>query len=698
MADDADEDLLYELADEFVERHQANECPTVEEYCDNHPHLADRIRKVFPTLIALEANKSPIPTHTHLKKIGNYDLVREIGRGGMGIVYEALHETLGRRVAVKVLPPRMATNQRSLARFHREARAIAKLHHTNIVPLYDVGAGEEPFFAMQLIPGRSLDRALRRAKSSVDAQLGPDSDSDTTAYDDSARRLLELKELADSRSDLDISSSRDKSMFVWVASIGTQIGDALQYAHEHSILHRDVKPSNILIDESGTAWLTDFGLAKTDDDGLTQTDDYVGTLGYMAPERLRGECDERADVYGLGLILYEVLAMQPAFIAGDRAKLLNLISSSNITKIRNLNSKVPSDLETIVLKAISREPRDRYQSAGALADDLRRFVQGDPIMARRTSWIELTYRWARRNRALAASLATLCTLLIVGLIGTSIAAVRFQEQADRIEQDLYRTEMLLAGREADQPGGISTIRTLMRNWIPKEGEVDRRGPEWHYYSGLGRDELLSFSHSQPVTVAEFSPNDQQVATGTKDGFLRIWNANSGKLSLEIKAHDWILDDLAYSLDGKQIVTVSGDKSAKVWDAENGDPVHDLKGFPNELTSVAIHEDGEYLAIGAGDGLRFYNANTFELVHHCTTEKGDPNWIRQMNWHPTKDLLITISNDDTMLVWDPVEGKLDTSWAWVNELPGLEFWYGNNAIEWSPSADRILAVGKMERAD
>ena len=700
---------MWKLVNEFTQRLEAGEKPSIEEYCQQHPELADEIRELFPTVEELgdleatqpsvAATEVPLPD-----QIGDYRILGEIGRGGMGVVYEAEHVTLGRTVALKVLPRRFTDDERALARFRREGQTIAKLHHTNIVPLFEVGEDQGiAFLAMQLITGHSLDHVIHDLSKGYGLLAQPSAartNADSGSSGSGSSRDFQLSETStdQSRPLSDSSSGSTKAdVFRKIAYIGYQSAEALSYAHKREVIHRDIKPSNLIFDESGVVWLTDFGLAKLEEgdveaSGMTRTGDMLGTLRYMAPERFEGKCDARADIYALGLTLFELLTQRPAFESSNKVKLISSIMNTEPDRPRSIDSDIPRDLETIVLKATNKEPGARYQSTQEMAEDLRRFLSDEPIQARRVSWFEHTVRWARRNRALAASLALLAAFLITGLIGTSIAAVSFREQADRIEQDLYRAEMLLAGREVEQPGGISTIRALMRNWIPEAGEVDRRGPEWHFYNGLGRDALHSFSHPQSVTAAQFSPDDQRVATGDAEGSLRIWDANSGELLQDIRAHSMTVNDIAFSPDGKRVVTVSDGKSVKVWNAQNGELAQDLKGYISRVTSVEFQDDGEYLAIGAEDGVRFYNGNTFELIHHCIPEEPASVSVFQMDWHPKTDQLLTLSKNGTMLVWNPLEGKVDPSWTWLNELPGLEFWFGNSAIEWSPNADRILAIG------
>lgn len=387
-----------EIAEQFLARLRAGESVSIEDYLDRYPQYASQISALFPTLLLMEDVKprEPNPLRSrdstdtllerNLQRLGDYRIVRRIGYGGMGIVYEAEQESLGRRVAMKIFAPTLFSSERQIRRFQREAQAAAKLHHSNIVPV--LGVGEQwgiHYYIMQFIVGRSLDQVLR------------DRSDDLDAHD--PFRL-----------------HRDWSR---IASVGHQLAEAIDYAHSQGVLHRDIKPGNVLLDENGTAWITDFGLAKLleHDEGFTRTGQTLGTLRYMAPEQLGGKVDARSDIYALGLTLYELITWQPAFDETDQSQLVRQKSTHAPTRPTSIDPQIPRDLETIVLKAMAREPRHRYQTSRALHEDLDRFLQDLPIHARRVSAAERLYRWSRRNPALASAFA-----MILGL-ALSIAAI-----------------------------------------------------------------------------------------------------------------------------------------------------------------------------------------------------------------------------------------------------------------------------------
>jgi serine/threonine protein kinase len=472
---DSQVDPLAELADEFMERYRRGERPALSDYVGRRPELGDQIRKLFRALVVLEdvrPSSSPEPPLRAgpPERLGEYRILREIGRGGMGVVYEAEQESLGRRVALKVLPPRALANDREVSRFQREARAAARLHHTNIVPVFGVGEHDGThFYVMQYIEGRPLDQVLvelRRLRTGADT--ADPSASGHPSAEDVARSLWQdgfrgpeddkVKEEAEPSSSatpspchhVTLSSSGPHRAYArTVAHIGAQVAEALEYAAGQGVLHRDVKPSNLLLDVWGIVWLTDFGLAKaTGTEDLTGKEDLIGTLRYMAPERFEGHADVRSDVYALGLTLYELLALRPAFDEPVRAQLVRQIAAAEPPRLDRLDPTLPRDLVTIVHKAMAREPADRYPTPAALAEDLRRYLDDQPIRARRAGPAEQVWRWCRRNPTVAALVGTALLLFVLLVGGGAWAADHLVEQ--RRVAALERQEVEAALNQADQ--------------------------------------------------------------------------------------------------------------------------------------------------------------------------------------------------------------------------------------------------------
>jgi serine/threonine protein kinase len=434
---------LAELVEELSNKLLAREGADLSAYLRAHPEHAEELRRLLPSLRALadvgrsaaqdEAVLGPAPPQVG-RVLGDFRILREVGRGGMGVVYEAVQESLGRHVALKVLPAdaRLGPHQRE--RFQREARAAARLHHTNIVPIYGVGEDQGThYFAMQFIDGQGLDAVLRGLRS---AQPGAVSaETSRSIHGLRSGRFDEAQPEATAADPLEATTASGKQTgpgsdteveyFRSVARIGVQVASALDHAHRQGVLHRDIKPSNLLLTPDGTVWVADFGLAKVEGaEELTGTGDVVGTLRYLAPERFRGVSDPLGDVYSLGLTLYELATLRPAFAENDRLRLLDQIHKETPPRPRQLAPSVPLDLETIILKAGDKEPAQRYQTAEELAEDLRCFLAGEPIRARRLGLLERLGKFVRQNRGpvLAASLIILA--LAGGVVGTTIGFFR----------------------------------------------------------------------------------------------------------------------------------------------------------------------------------------------------------------------------------------------------------------------------------
>jgi serine/threonine protein kinase/WD40 repeat protein len=519
----SDRDPVDELAEEFVRRYRCGERPSLQEYTDRFPQWADRIRALFPTLVVLEkarpdsgcgaeADGDRVAADARPERLGDYRIIREVGRGGMGVVYEAEQESLGRHVALKVLPRHALLDPRHLQRFRREARAAARLHHTNIVPVHGVGEQDGlHYYVMQFIPGQGLDQVLaelrrlrrdrRTAASAEPSEPGsaaaaarsllngplPVGDADGAdptlakgqgAAANSPAHPRDGKGTNGAHSGVHLPGQSEGSSLsgvgwqYWrsVSRIGLQVADALAYASSQGVLHRDIKPSNLLLDTRGTVWVTDFGLAKaeTDTDNVTQTGDVVGTLRYMAPERFRGLADVRTDLYALGLTLYELLTLRPAFDEIDRNKLIAQVIDDEPVRPRKVDAAVPRDLETIVLKATARDPAHRYQTPAELAEDLQRFLDDRPIRARRMGPLQRGWRWCRRNPVAGSLAGAVVILLAVVAIVSSVAWWRLSAEQGKTLNELQRAEK--AERAAnDRLWDSDLTQAQARRWSGKPG-------------------------------------------------------------------------------------------------------------------------------------------------------------------------------------------------------------------------------------
>ncbi len=733
--DSADRDPFEVVAESFLTRFRSGQRPGIEEYAAQHPELADQIRELLPALVMVEQDLTvdPAPRHRPAspsplegRLLGDYRILREVGRGGMGVVYEAEQVSLGRRVALKVLPGHLAGNRIRLERFRREAKAAARLHHTNIVPVFEVGTtGEVAYYAMQFIQGQGLDQVieeLARLRAPVHQVRAVDGLAPTAALGDGVGRFAaslltgrianegvpapagmpggETQVASGGASPADAGpadvggsggaggpgssstptwppaalpggsqathtylSGRRTTYFRSVAQIARQVAQGLAYAHAGGIFHRDIKPSNLLLDHSGVVWIADFGLAKGDDDGLTQSGDVLGTLRYMAPERFRGLGDGRADVYALGLTLYELLTLRPAFEGKDRLRLIQQIKEDEPKRPRERDPRIPRDLETVVLKAIEKDPRARYASAEALAEDLRRFLADEPIQARQVSTSERSWRWARRNPAVAVLGGVLTTLLILVTVGSLLAAGRFanlaktagraRDEAERAsiqaraaeqetrrfanqaetDKDLAQRETLHAQRETLRAEGerrraeqqltraellvYSSKLMLAQNDFEAgdgrlafhyldEAQVSLRGWEHRYLWTRINARKTLLGHKGTVYGVAFSPDGSRILTGGADGTARVWDAATCQPVLTLRGHQGYVLSVAFSPDGQRIVTGGGAWSlvakpdvAKVWDAATGRELFTLAGHTGCLWSLAFSPDGSRIVTGSG---------------------------------------------------------------------------------------------------
>jgi serine/threonine protein kinase len=390
--------------------------------------------------------------------LGDFQIMREIGRGGMGIVYEAVQLSLGRRVALKVLPFAATFDAKHLQRFHNEAQAAAQLHHTNIVPIYYVGSDRGVhFYAMQLIDGHSLAVVIRQIRRQVGRSpaIEPSGaalpsreavrDGSTIAYPD----VLPLPDpeapVGETVSQVALALSTQRSgkqkFYNTAARFVMQAAEALDHAHQYGIVHRDIKPANLLVDAHSRLWITDFGLAQfRAEANLTRTGDLLGTLRYMSPEQALGQrvlLDHRTDIYSLGATLYELVTLEPMFSEQDHQALLYQIIHDEPRAPRALDKSVPVDLETIILKAVSKNPADRYASAQDLAADLQRYLEDKPISAKRPSLPERARKWSRRHPSFVAALVVVMVLLTAGSLVSATIVRREQAKAEQ-RADLAR--------------------------------------------------------------------------------------------------------------------------------------------------------------------------------------------------------------------------------------------------------------------
>ena len=468
---------LVELTDELIERFRSGESVDEDALLEQFPEFRAQLAEMIATIRLVadlgktqwredagvadaDQSKDAPPA---LGVLGDFHLCREVGRGGMGVVYEAIQRSLNRRVALKVLPFAAVLDPRQLARFKNEAQAAAALSHPHIVPVYGVGCERGVhYYAMQLVQGQTLAdiNAELRCLQRDDGQGAGEGIGQITRGLSSG--WLEAESLpngsrepapgrADGPSRIDteplvaaaIATERDQlsdpAFFRTIARLGIQAAEALQHAHDHGVIHRDIKPGNLMLDETGHLWITDFGLAHLENSAsVTMSGDVLGTVRYMSPEQARVRpdvVDHRSDIYSLGVTLYELLTQHPAFPGETRQELLRQIGDQEPCPLTKHNPHVPRELQTIVLKATRKLPSERYAAAAELADDLQRFLDHRPIQAKPPTWSEITFKWVLRNCALVT--VAVCSLFLAA-IALAVSNWRVVHQRDAARQASIR--------------------------------------------------------------------------------------------------------------------------------------------------------------------------------------------------------------------------------------------------------------------
>jgi WD40 repeat protein/serine/threonine protein kinase len=762
--------LLTRLADEFAARYRTGERPSLQEYIDRYPELADDIRELFPAMVEMEqvkedhqeAGELAAPPSPALQQLGDFRILREVGKGGMGIVYEAEQVSLGRHVALKVLPRNMLLDARAKRRFEREAKSAAKLHHTNIVPVFGVGEQDGmPYYVMQFIHGLGLDEVLQElknlqlaqvqtgsvtggplrvsrkelsavqvARSLLTGELHPNDNQEASPATVDAAPMQEQDmaaprppALSDSLTvssssvvlpgrSRDGSKSRHRKQTYWqsVARIGVQVADALEYAHKQGVVHRDIKPSNLLLDTQGTVWVTDFGLAKADDQqNLTHTGDILGTLRYMPPEAFEGKSDARGDVYSLGLTLYEMLAFRPAFDEKERNRLIRQVTHEEPTRLRKLNRQVPQDLETIVHKAIDKVPKQRYASASELAEDLQRFIEDEPIKARRISSAERLLRWARRSPVVATLLAAVALLLVGVAVVSTIAAFRIASARD--EATVARNAAMANARQAEDNAEQSRRRLVHQYvttgerladagdltpalaWFAEALDLDRGDASREEVHRIRLASILNelprlarvWHQPEADEYSDFTPDGRRMLAISKKGTARVWDVEKQEPLTPPWQDSGPAKAGVLSPNGRYAALLGADQRHRLWDVETGRPITgplpDSEGtyFMGRPCTV-FSPDSRHLAIASFHGhVTVWETATGQRRGGLLQHGGAGSSVALS---PDGRRLASAGPGPTARVWDVASGQL---------LFRLSHKYPVLRVAFSPDGGRLLTV-------
>ncbi len=698
---------LARVLDGYMAAVEAGEVIDPDGLVAEHPEIAERLRSCLAVLRVASRVEGSADLGVAIDpaldtRLGDFRTIRMIGRGGMGIVFEAEQVSLHRRVALKVLPFAAALDPQQLRRFQIEAQAAALLHHTNIVPIFSVGCERGVhYYAMQYIKGQTvagligdlrrltglaapsgaatgvslaeevasgrLDPAPAPSTSPIEPLLAesrlPGTDSSPRPRGERVaegrvrgagrgRRSPNAADQVARTSPDPTASTRTPAYFRTVAHLGVQAAEALDYAHRQGVIHRDIKPANLLVDVHGNLWITDFGLARMQaDSSLTMTGDILGTLRYMSPEQSsarRGIVDHRADVYSLGATLYELLTLYPAYDGRDRDELLRQMAFAEPKPPRFRNPAIPRDLETIVLKALARDVANRYATAQDLADDLRRFLDERPIQARRPSLWKHAEKWARRHKTLVAALIVVATLAAVS--GTIVATLaRSNQRLDRITRhaqyvhDIRQAFHLV--RQNDLPGAA----ILLERRRPAPGEQDDRSFPWYYLWRLTHFQPKTFrDHEGEVYHVEFSPDGRTLASCGLDGTVRLRNVSTGEVTRILRGHVGDVNYVAFSPDGQSLATGGDDGTVRLWDAASGKLQATLGKHADWVTCVLFTPDGQRLISGAKDKeVKVWEINTNRELLTLKPGLG----VEGMALSPDGRTMVTEGRSNTVQLWD-----------------------------------------------
>lgn len=663
-----------------------------------------------------------LPRVTAARKFGRFEIIRELGRGGLGVVFLAHDPVLNRQVAIKIPRPEALMTPDLRMRFSREAQAAARLTHPHLVSVYEVGeVGPICYIASAFVEGPNLAKWLRGRRPAPTARQA--------------------------------------------ASIVAVLADAMQYAHQHGVLHRDLKPSNVLLEPacqpsggdstSGgielTPKITDFGLAKLEDlaGDFTRTGLVLGTPAYMAPEQAHGKLDEidaRTDVYGLGAILFELLTGHPPCAGSSEADTLRRVVTDEPTFRGEALRALPADLRAIALKCLEKEPRRRYQSAGDLATDLRRFLAGQPTHARPLGLLGRAAKWSRRRPTAAALAIVSCMAAVSLLAGSLYYSVRTshlfnvaEERRREIERNegtlrglLYAADMPLA-QKAYQRNNLAQVQRLLSRHIPESGEEDLRGFPWYFLDQLIKAERLKLSgHQGDVYTVLYTPDGKMLVSSGKDGTVRLWDAADGHALCVLAAHQREVNTIALSPDGSQLASAGDDHTVGIWSvpralaqstnsiAATQAALLDRIEFSHPTRAVAFSPDNKSLAVAAGQSVDLFalpernpqrSIETTEAVtsldfsrdgkylfgsYGRTVRKWDAATGQELavsGEHSPGVVALAQSHDGRHLVSASISGQV--GWWDADTLAGNPIWKRQvgrvDAVAFSPD-DRLLAIG------
>jgi eukaryotic-like serine/threonine-protein kinase len=580
----------------------------------------ERAAGTHPTqVIPQDAAPSPPPAAPPRPRFGDYELLRQIAQGGMGVVYEARQVSLDRKVALKMIRSGQLATPVEVQRFHTEAAAAARLDHPNIVPIHDIGEHEgQHYFTMKLVEGGSL------------ADWNAECRVRNAEWTRRAARLLAC------------------------------MARAVHFAHQHGVLHRDLKPTNILLDAAGQPQLTDFGLARIieQSSSLTQSRAVMGSASYMSPEQAAGQnrrLTTATDIYSLGAVLYEMLTGQPPFRGETLLETLRQAVEAEPVRPGTINPSVDRDLETICLKCLEKRPQQRYPSAEALANDLDRWLAGEPIEARPSSTWERTIKWARRKPAIAALLGVVALVSLAGLGGILWQWRQTEAAARALRRNLYVADLNLAQRALNE-NNLGRAVELISKYVPRAGEEDLRGFEWRLLWKQTRgSELATLVHGNFVEAVAFSPDGKALASIARAGLVRVWDAATRQLLSTLAVPDVPVEHgptLLFSPDGRFLAARLGAgqlSTVWVWETKSWQEVAKLAGLE---PPVFFLPDSRALGARVAGSVALWDTATWQRQANHSFAGLDSG----IALSPNGQVIATLAGDSQVRIWDVTQRR------------------------------------------
>lgn len=656
------------MEDEFLDRLFRGEAPPLASFLAEHPELSadavERLEKLVRVFGGTQPASAPeLPFHT----LGDYRLIAQLGQGGMGTVYLAEQRSLGRQVALKLLRPELAASAQSIARFEREARAVAKLHHERIVDVYEAGhENGVSFLAMEFVPGEGLDEVLAAVRRH--------------------ERKLSTRE---------------------IVAIARDIARALACAHAAGIVHRDVKPSNIRVLPDGRAKLLDFGLAfDVDSASLSRTGQFHGTLHYVSPEQIGGhgrELDGRSDIWSLGATLYECVTGRVPFDGANAQSILLQVATHEPVAPRKLAPDLPRDVETVISKALEKDRHRRYANAEELADDLDAILEMRPIRARPTNAATRAWKWSRRKPASAAALGLGAVLLVGGPLGYALFAqhanATLRAEKERTEWRAYAAQISAADASL-RAFDVANARSSL-----EQAQVAQRGWEWRHLASRLDGSIAKFEgHHDVVYSLAVQPGERLLASGSYDRQIKLWDLRTEREAGTLLGHTGFVMCLAFSPDGAILASGGLDHTIRLWDVECQRELAVLPVSEAEIHSLAFSPDGRALASGGSDKVvRIWKdelSRTFSAAFGCEpgetappdvparidvecVARGHPEFVREIAFAPDGECFASSSHAGTIRTWDMHTLRP----GWSLETPGAAV----NSIAWSPDGREFVST-------